>query len=107
VVDPVLVGLGVADLFGLVCGADRIGERKPGAFGPPSAYYSRLFEAAHVEPREAVVVDDSEEALSAAKQVGATTVLVTGRGTGEAAVDLTIGGVGEPPAALAVLQARG
>ncbi len=69
--DGYLSGMGIRDRFGLLFGPDLVQAMKP-----KLAYYERAFALAGVEPAAAVVVDDSAENLSAAREAGACTVLV-------------------------------
>lgn len=64
-------GLGVRRSLGRLYGADLINTFKAG-----SEYYARLFADVGVQPEEALVVDDSTEALRWVSQLGAATILV-------------------------------
>jgi len=66
-----LDGLGVRHCFGRLYGADLINTFKEGP-----AYYRRLFADVGIQPAEALVVDDSPQAINWAAQPGAKTVLV-------------------------------
>jgi HAD superfamily hydrolase (TIGR01509 family) len=66
-----LTAMGVRDLFIRLYGPDLIDVLKAGP-----EYYDRLFTDAGVTPSDAIVVDDSPNALSWAEEVGARTVLV-------------------------------
>ncbi len=66
-----LEGMGVWHCFGRLYGADLINTFKEGP-----EYYARLFADVGVQPAEALVVDDSAEALEWAAQLGARTVLI-------------------------------
>ncbi len=65
-------GMGVRRCFGRLYGADLVNTFKEGP-----RYYARLFADAGVQPEEALVVDDSADALDWASQLGAGTVLVS------------------------------
>jgi len=65
-------GLGVRRCFGRLYGADLTNTFKAGP-----EYYARLFADAGVQPEEALVVDDSAEALEWAARLGTRTVLVS------------------------------
>jgi HAD superfamily hydrolase (TIGR01509 family) len=66
-----LEGMGVLHCFGRLYGADLISTFKAGP-----QYYARLFADAGVRPEEALIVDDSADALDWAAQLGARTVLI-------------------------------
>jgi HAD superfamily hydrolase (TIGR01509 family) len=63
--------MGVRHCIGRLYGADLINTFKQGP-----QYYARLFADAGVRPEEALVVDDSADALGWASQLGARTVLI-------------------------------
>lgn len=65
-------GLGVRRCFGYLYGADLINTFKAGP-----QYYERLFADAGVQPEEALVVDDSADAIEWAGRLGARTVLIS------------------------------
>jgi len=67
-----LEGLGVRHYFGRPYGADLIN-----AFKQEPQYFERIFADSGVRPTEALVVDDSAQALRWARQVGARTILVS------------------------------
>lgn len=67
-----LKAVGVRSSFGRCYGADLINTFKQGP-----AYFEHLFTDAGLRPAEALVVDDSSEALRWATLVGAQTVLVS------------------------------
>ena len=69
-----LDGMGVRECFGRLYGSDLIDAFKAGP-----EFYERIFADATVAPSDAVVVDDSPEALGWAAQTGARTVLVDSR----------------------------
>jgi HAD superfamily hydrolase (TIGR01509 family) len=77
-----LDGMGVRDCFGRLYGADLINTFKDGP-----AYYARLFADASISPAEALVVDDSPQAVAWAAQSGAGAVLVRGASHAEPDVD--------------------
>jgi HAD superfamily hydrolase (TIGR01509 family) len=66
-----LTGMGVRDCFGTLYGTDLVTTLK---MGPE--FYTRIFEHAGVAPAEALVADDSPQAVAWAAQVGAQAVLV-------------------------------
>ena len=67
-----LDGLGVRHCFGRLYGADLINTFKDGP-----EYSRRLFADFGIQPAEALVVDDSPQAINWAAQTGARTVLVS------------------------------
>lgn len=67
-----LGGMGVRGCFGRLYGADLINTFKEGP-----EYYACLFADVGIQPGEALVVDDSPDALTWAAQTGAKTVLVS------------------------------
>lgn len=66
-----LKGMGVRDYFQRLYGPDLINTLKNG-----SDYYERLFADAGVQPAQALVLDDSPQAVQWAMQAGARAVLV-------------------------------
>jgi HAD superfamily hydrolase (TIGR01509 family) len=68
-----LVGMGVRECFGRLYGPDLLDCFKTGP-----DYYARLLADAGVAPANALVVDDSPQALAWAAKAGARTVLVGG-----------------------------
>src|SRR2546421_11513451 len=64
-------GMGVRHCFGRLYGADLINTFKAGP-----EYYARIFADVGVRPEEALVVDDSADALDWAAQLRARTVLI-------------------------------
>jgi FMN phosphatase YigB (HAD superfamily) len=64
--------MGVRHCFSRLYGADLINAFKQGP-----QYYERIFADAGVRPTEALVVDDSAEAIRWATLVGAGTILVS------------------------------
>ena len=66
-----LTAMGVRDCFHRLYGPDLIDT-----FTVGPSYYERLLADAAVAPADALVVDDSRQALAWAAQVGARTVLV-------------------------------
>lgn len=67
-----LEGMGVRHCFSRLYGAELINAFKQGP-----QYYERIFADAGVRPTEALVVDDSAEAIRWATLVGAGTILVS------------------------------
>lgn len=67
-----LDGLGVRHCFGRLYGADLINTFKEGP-----EYYVHLFADVGIRPAEALVVDDSPQAINWAAETGAKTVLVS------------------------------
>src|SRR5581483_10036319 len=67
-----LDGLGVRHCFGRLYGADLINTFKQG-----TEYYVHLFADVGIPPEEALVVDDSPQAINWAAETGARTVLVS------------------------------
>ncbi|MGH2461930.1 MAG: HAD family hydrolase [Chloroflexota bacterium] len=65
-----LEGMGVRDCLGTLYGPDLVHAVKDSP-----AYYPRIFTHADLDPRQALVVDDSEAALDRAASVGAQTAL--------------------------------
>jgi HAD superfamily hydrolase (TIGR01509 family) len=69
-----LAGMGARPLFERLYGSDLVGARKGG-----TRYYPRVFEHAGIDPRDALVLDDSEPNLRLALETGARGVLVGAR----------------------------
>jgi phosphoglycolate phosphatase-like HAD superfamily hydrolase len=90
-----LEGMGVRHYFGRLYGAELINAFKQGP-----QYYEGIFADAGVRPTEALVVDDSVEALSWATQVGARTILVSTSLHPEQDTIPRIGSLAELPALL-------
>ena len=65
-----LIGMGVRGCFVDLCGADLVDTAKAS-----QRFYERVFGHAGVAPDDALVVDDSEQALDWAADLGAQTVL--------------------------------
>jgi FMN phosphatase YigB (HAD superfamily) len=68
--DGYLTGMGVRSCFAALYGADQVDAAKASAL-----FYERVFVHAAIAPTEALVVDDAEQALNWAAEVGARTVL--------------------------------
>lgn len=66
-----LAGMGVRECFGRLYGPDLAQAAKDGP-----EYYERIFSDAGIAPTDALVVDDSHEAVGWARQAGARAVLV-------------------------------
>ncbi len=82
--EGILGGMGVRDCFGHLFGPDLLDTVK----GSPE-YYRRVFQQAGVDPRDAVVVDDSQVVCEWAAAIGASYILVDRSGNTEhAAADL-------------------
>jgi HAD superfamily hydrolase (TIGR01509 family) len=90
-----LEGIGVRHCFGHLYGADLINTFKDGP-----EYYVRLFTDVGVQPAEALVVDDSAEALEWAAGLGARTVLVSSSPHPQTGVTSHLGSLAELPAFL-------
>ncbi len=88
-----LEGMGVRHCFGRLYGADLINTFKEGP-----EYYVRLFADVGVQPAEALVVDDSTEALEWAAGLGARTVLVSSSPHPQTGVTSHLGSLAELPA---------
>ncbi len=98
-----LDAMGVANLFTRLYGPDLIDATKQGA-----NFYPRMFEHAGVEPRNAIVLDDTPAFLTKIKAAGATPVLVRSRDPGAANQDVpVIAALSELPDLLVQLQAGG
>jgi len=69
--DGYLTGMGVRHCFGRLYGPDLIGTWKEGP-----EYHARILHDAGVYPTQAVVVDDSPDAVAWAASTGATALLV-------------------------------
>ena len=67
-----LEAMGVRGLFDRLYGPDLVNDFKAG-----TSFYERIFADAAVEPRNALVVDDSPRCVGWAREVGATGVLVS------------------------------
>ncbi|HEX4715512.1 MAG TPA: HAD-IA family hydrolase [Ktedonobacteraceae bacterium] len=67
-----LEGMGVRDCFGQLYGSDLLDTLKE-----RPEYYTRLFANAQLDPTDALVIDDSPRALAWARELGATTVLIS------------------------------
>jgi len=87
-----LEGMGVRHCFGHLYGADLINTFKEGP-----EYYARLFVDVGVQPAEALVVDDSAEALEWAARLGARTVLVSFSPHPQTGVTSHLGSLAELP----------
>jgi len=90
-----LEGMGVRHCFGRLYGADLINAFKQGP-----DYYERIFADAGIQPTEALVVDDSAEAIRWATLVGARTILVSTSFHPEQDTIPRIGNLAELPAFL-------
>ena len=66
-----LLGMDIKDCFQEFYGPDIINTPKVSKL-----YYERIFEHAHIDPKEALIVEDSIEKLLWAKSLGANVVLV-------------------------------
>ncbi len=94
-VDALLANLGVLDHFEVRFGPDRAGAHKA-----TERFYERAFAAAGVDPRAALIVDDSARCLEIAASLGARTALIDPTRP-EAPFDLVLAGIEELPAAVA------
>jgi HAD superfamily hydrolase (TIGR01509 family) len=90
-----LEGMGVRHCFGRLYGADLINTFKEGP-----EYYARLFADVGVQPAEALVVDDSAEALDWAAGLGARTVLIGSSPHPQTGATPRLGSLAELPAFL-------
>jgi HAD superfamily hydrolase (TIGR01509 family) len=88
-------GLGVRRCFGRLYGADLVDTFKEGP-----EYYARLFADAGVQPVEALVVDDSTDAIEWATRLGARTVLISSSPHPQTGVTSHLGSLAELPAFL-------
>jgi beta-phosphoglucomutase-like phosphatase (HAD superfamily) len=84
-----LHGMGVQGCFGRLYGADLLNTFKDGP-----TYSARLFADLGISLAEAVVVDDSVEAIAWAAQAGATTVLVAASSAADADSNTRSGRIG-------------
>ncbi|HUP27377.1 MAG TPA: HAD family hydrolase [Chloroflexia bacterium] len=89
--------LGIRDCFKGLYGVDLINTLKGGP-----EFYERLLSDAGIQPRDAIIVDDSPHAVSWAMEAGARAVLVTSvyKGPIPPGVLFAIGSLAELPAAL-------
>lgn len=76
--DGYLRAEGVRDLFGTLYGTDLVD-----AWKGSRAYYDAVFVHAGVRPRDAIVVDDSAEAVRWAREAGATAYLMDRAGASD------------------------
>ena len=97
----VLDRIGVRELIGFPCGSDLVGVNKGFA-----AYYERLFAAVNVNPRDAIVADDSPRQLALASAIGASTVLVGLEQPEPVQATLAVSGIAEVPGAVAAIDAQ-
>lgn len=94
-----LEGMGVQHCFGRFYGADLINTFKEGP-----EYYERIFTHLDIGPTEALVVDDSSDAIDWAAQIGARIVLVSTSSHSGSGLTARIESLAELPA---FLQQRG
>jgi HAD superfamily hydrolase (TIGR01509 family) len=88
-------GMGVRHCFRRLYGADLVNTFKEGP-----EYYEHLFADVGVQPEEALVVDDSAEALDWAASLGARTILVSASPHPETGATRRLGSLAELPAFL-------
>jgi HAD superfamily hydrolase (TIGR01509 family) len=93
--DGYLEGMSVRELFGRLFGPDLVGTPKEGPL-----YYRRVFADAGVVPGDALVVDDSLDAVAWPVEAGATAVLVTGRANDADGASAVIDRLAELPRAI-------
>jgi HAD superfamily hydrolase (TIGR01509 family) len=94
-----LESMGVRDCFGQLYGSDLLDTLKE-----RPEYYTRLFADAQLDPTDALVIDDSPRALTWARDLGATTVLISiERETSDGT--LCIGSLAELPELLQRIEA--
>ena len=84
-----LGGMGVRDCFGRLYGLDLIDTFKEGP-----EYYERIFADCGVSPTDALVIDDSPQAINWAAQLGARTLLVNNSPHPETGITLSITSLG-------------
>jgi len=98
--DRYLRGMGVRGLFSRLYGPNLVETPvetpKEGPF-----FYSRLFDDDGVAPENALVVDDSPDAVQRAIEAGATAVLVTGPASGADGATAVIDRLAKLPRAIA------
>jgi phosphoglycolate phosphatase-like HAD superfamily hydrolase len=94
--DRYLRGMGVRGLFSRLYGPNLVETPKEGPF-----FYSRLFVDDGVAPENALVVDDSPDAVQRAIEAGATAVLVTGPASGADGATAVIDRLAKLPRAIA------
>lgn len=94
-----LTRMGVRECFGRLYGPDLIDTFKTGP-----AYYARLLADVDVAPADAVVVDDSLDALAWAAEVGAHPVRVGAPSSGDGAATCCIPSLTTLPALLAQME---
>ncbi len=93
--DGYLTGMGIRDCFRVLYGADLVNQAKENA-----DYYRKIFVHAGVEPKSALVVDESPRVLAWAQSVGAATCLVSLDPSPKAQTDLVVSRLADLPAAL-------
>ncbi len=93
--DGYLTGMDVRDCFQVLYGPDLINQAKENA-----DYYRKVFAHAGVDPKRALVVDDSPSALAWAQSVGAATCLVNIVPPPNTRVDFVVSRLADLPAAL-------
>jgi HAD superfamily hydrolase (TIGR01509 family) len=93
-----LTAMGVRDCFGALYGTDLVTTLK---MGPE--FYTRIFEHAGVAPAEALVADDSPQAVAWAARVGAQAVLVRDAAGADSWTGLRIDRLAELPDLIARL----
>jgi phosphoglycolate phosphatase-like HAD superfamily hydrolase len=71
-VEALLGALGVRDVVGFPAGPDLVGIAKSEV-----AYYERVLAATNVEPKQAMIVDDSRECIECAMSAGAGAVHIS------------------------------
>ena len=94
-----LQGMGVRDCFECLYGPDLINTFKNGP-----AYYERLFADIGIMPADALVVDDTPQAVDWATQVGARAVLVGDALYAKTSATLHISCLAELPAAIQQIE---
>jgi HAD superfamily hydrolase (TIGR01509 family) len=90
-----LTGMGVLPAFTRLYGPDLVNTAKAGPL-----YYERVFRHVGVTPADALVVDDSPQALSWARAAGAKTILIRTRGLDDEGASLTLQSLADLPGAL-------
>jgi HAD superfamily hydrolase (TIGR01509 family) len=97
--DGYLQGMGVRECFDRLYGPDLLDTFKDGP-----RFYQRIFADAGVEPRNALVVDDTATAAGWAAQAGAQTVLISAAAPSSTNPTLCLGSLAELPALIERLR---
>jgi HAD superfamily hydrolase (TIGR01509 family) len=91
--DGYLTGMGARGFFRTLYGPDLVNQAKEGV-----EYYRRVFTHAGIDPKRALVVDDSPSAVAWARIAGAVTCLVTAVTPQDIPADLIVPRLADLPA---------